>query len=243
MGPKRRDRPGAVIWARRAAIAFGALAALVLVGRIAGDRLPAVLAWVDGLGAWGPAALVAIYAVATVALVPGSLLTLAAGALFGVVWGTVYAFVGATLGATLAFLVSRYLARGRVERRLRGDPRFQKLDRAIGREGLRVAFLLRLSPVLPFALLNYALGLTRIRFVHYLAASVGMLPGTLLYVYNGRLAGEVAALGAAGAPPRGPAYYAVLGIGLAATILVTLRVTRLARRALAQAARPSLPAD
>lgn len=243
MRPKRVMRHTRGWWVRRGAMAVAAVAALVLLGRLAGGRLPAVLAWVDGLGAWGPLALIGIYAASTVLFVPGSLLTLAAGALFGVLWGTVYAFIGATLGATLAFLVSRYLARGSVERRLRGDARFQRLDRAIGREGFRVAFLLRLSPVLPFVLLNYALGLTRIRFVHYFLASFGMLPGTLLYVYNGRLAGEVAALGAAGAPSRGPWYYAFLALGLVATIVVTVRVTRIARRALQQAARPALPSD
>lgn len=240
MRSRRWSRRRVGRWLRWGALAVAAVVALVLLGRAAGSRLPGVVAWVEGLGAWGPVALIGIYAVSTVALVPGSLLTLAAGALFGVLWGTVYAFIGATLGATLAFLVSRYLARGAVERRLRADDRFRRLDRAIGREGLRVAFLLRLSPVLPFTLLNYALGVTRIRFVHYLVASLGMIPGTLLYVYNGRLAGEVVALGAAGAPSRGPVYYAFLTLGLVATVLVTVLVTRLARAALRRSA-PAVP--
>lgn len=217
-------------WWKRAAVAVIALALVLLVGRYAGGQIPALIAWVDGLGAWGPVALIAAYTLGTVALVPGSLLTLAAGALFGVVRGTVYALLGASFGAVAAFLVARYLARAPVERRLRGDPRFERIDDAIGREGLRVVFLLRLSPVFPFTLLNYALGLTRVRFADYLLGCLGMLPGTLLYVYQGKVVGEVAALGAG--MERGAGYYLVLVLGLLATVWVTVLVTRLARRAL-----------
>lgn len=213
------------------AAALGAALALVLLGRYGGAYVPRFTAWVDGLGAWGPVVFIAGYAVAAVAFVPGSILTLAAGALFGLLWGTAYALAGATLGAALAFLVSRYLARSAVERRLGRDARFAAIDRAIGGQGFRIVFLLRLSPVLPFNLLNYSLGLTRVRFVEYVAASVGMLPGTLLYVYYGKLIGDVAALGGGGVE-RGTAYYAVLALGLAATIAVTVLVTRIARRAL-----------
>jgi uncharacterized membrane protein YdjX (TVP38/TMEM64 family) len=197
--------------------------------------VPAFAAWVDGLGLWGPVVFVLGYALAVVAFVPGSLLTLAAGAIFGLGEGTLYVFVAAVLGSTGAFLVARHLARAAVERRLSGDPRFAAIDRAIGAQGRRIVFLLRLSPVFPFNLLNYALGLTRVRLGDYVAASVGMLPGTFLYVYSGKLAGDVAAAAGGAAPARGPGYYAVLGAGLAATLLVTVIVTRIARRALEQA--------
>lgn len=219
----------------RVLLVLAGVAVLVLAGRKAGALIPAFSGWVDGLGVWGPVAFVAGYALAVVAFVPGSLLTLAAGAIFGVVKGTAFVLIAATLGASAAFLVSRYLARGFVERRLEGNERFAAIDRAIGSEGRKIVFLLRLSPVFPFNLLNYALGLTRVRFADYLVASIGMLPGTLLYVYYGKVAGDVARL-AGGAPvERGAAYYGVLGLGLLATIVVTTLVTRTARRALKEA--------
>jgi uncharacterized membrane protein YdjX (TVP38/TMEM64 family) len=217
------------------ALALLVLVALVLAGRSAGAHFAAFAAWVQQQGALGPAFFIAGYAAAVVAFVPGSLLTLAAGAIFGLGWGTLYVLIAATLGASLAFLVARYVARGFIEQRLAGDPRLAAIDRAIGEEGRKIVLLLRLSPAFPFNLLNYALGLTRVRFGDYLIASVGMLPGTLLYVYSGKLAGDVATLAGGAAPARGPGYWALLAVGLVATLLVTLLVTRTARRALDQA--------
>jgi uncharacterized membrane protein YdjX (TVP38/TMEM64 family) len=214
------------------AAAAAGLALLWVLGRAAGAALPDFAAWVTSLGPLGPIAYVAAYAAATVALVPGSILTLAAGALFGIARGTVYALLGATLGAIGAFLVSRHAARRQVERRLADDPRFDRLDRAVGREGLKVVFLLRLSPLFPFTLLNYALGLTRVRLGQYVIASIGMLPGTLLYVYYGKVAGDVAAI-AAGVPvARGPWHWLLLGLGLVATLVLSVYIARLATRAL-----------
>jgi uncharacterized membrane protein YdjX (TVP38/TMEM64 family) len=218
------------------------IAALLLFGRAIAGYVPRFALAVEGLGPWGPAAFVLGYAVAAVAFVPGSLLTLAAGALFGLARGVAYAMLGATLGAIAAFVVSRYVVRGRVERRVRADPRFAAIDDAVARQGGRIVFLLRLSPVLPYNVLNYALGVTRVRLVSFALGCAGMLPGTALYVYYGKLAGDVAgAVG--GAPPRGPGYYAVLAVGLVATIAVTVLVTRLARRALKEAAPDGLTAD
>lgn len=220
---------------KTAGIALGAIVALVLLGRLVGGYLPGFALWVDSLGVWGPAAFMLGYALAVVAAAPGAVLTLAAGAIFGLLEGTAYVFVAATVGAAAAFLVARYLARGAVERRLSGNERFTAIDRAVADEGLKIVFLLRLSPIFPFNVLNYALGLTRIRFTDYLLASLGMIPGTLLYVYLGNVAGELgAALGGAGGD-RGPSYWAVLVLGLAATIAVTALVTRTARRALQRA--------
>lgn len=220
--------------AGRVLLGLAAVAALAVAGRKAGGLIPAFSAWVDGLGEWGPVAFVVGYAIAAVAFVPGSLLTLAAGAIFGLGKGTALVLIAATLGASAAFLVSRYLARDLVERRLAGNPRFAAIDRAIGTQGRKIVLLLRLSPVFPFNLLNYALGLTRVRFADYFVASIGMLPGTLLYVYYGKVAGDVARL-AGGAPvERGPEYYGVLALGLLATVVVTTLVTRTARRALEQ---------
>jgi len=219
----------------RVVAAVAVVLALLFGGRRLASLLPGVVTWIDGLGAWGPLAFVAAYAIAAVAFVPGSLLTLAAGALFGLGRGVAIAFVGATVGATLAFLVARYAARARVEQAVRGDARFAAIDRAIGRDGRRIVFLLRLSPIFPFNLLNYGLGLTTVRLRDFVVASIGMLPGTLLYVYYGKLAGDVAALAGGAAPARGVGHYAVLGLGLAATLLVTILVTRMARRALTEA--------
>ncbi len=219
----------------RIAAGLAIVAGLVLLGRSVGGAIPAFAAWVEGLGFWGPAVFIAGYALAVVAFVPASLLTLAAGAIFGLARGTLIVFAAATLGSCLAFLVSRHLARAAIERRLRGNARFAAIDRAIGAEGRKIVFLLRLSPVFPFNLLNYALGLTRVRFADYAIASFGMLPGTLLYVYSGKVAGDVAAL-AAGAPaPRGSGGTLLWVVGLAATVVVTTVVTRIARRALAAA--------
>jgi len=211
------------------------VAALIVAGRRAGALVPEFVRWVNGLGPWGPVAFVAGYIAASVALVPAALLTLAAGAIFGVVEGVAVAFVGASLGASAAFVIARYAARGRVERRIAGNERFRAIDRAIGREGRKIVLLLRLSPVFPFNLLNYALGLTRVRFIDYVLAMPGMLPGAILYVYTGKVAGDVAALAGGVAPARSAGYYGVLGLGLAATASVTVIVTRAARRALAEA--------
>ena len=220
--------------ARIALIVVG-LVALVLLGRQAGGYIPQFAQWVNGLGVWGPVVFIVGYTVAAVAFVPGSLLTLAAGAIFGLAQGVVYVFIAAVLGSSAAFLVSRYLARRAIERRLANNPRFAAIDRAIAAQGRKIVFLLRLSPVFPFNLLNYGLGLTKVSFADYVIASVGMLPGTLLYVYYGKIAGDVAALAGGAAPEKGAGYYAVLILGLVATIVVTTLVTRTARRALKEA--------
>lgn len=220
----------------RALAAVAVLALFLFLGRRFGALVPEFARWVESLGAWGPLVFIGGYAAAAVALVPGSLLTLAGGAIFGLVRGTTFVFAGALLGAVAAFLVARYLARSAVERRLAGNPGFAAVDRAVAGEGRKIVFLLRLSPVFPFSLLNYALGLTRVRFADYLVGSLGMLPGTLLYVYYGKLAGDVAAL-AGGAPmPKDARYWTLLGVGLVATVAVTAYVTRVARRALREAA-------
>ena len=215
--------------------AAAALVALILLARQTGQYIPQFAAWVEELGVWGPLVFIAGYGVAVVAFIPGSLLTLAGGAIFGLLEGTVYVFVAAVLGLAGAFLVARYAARGFVERQVQDNKRFTAIDRAVGDQGLKIVFLLRLSPVFPFNLLNYALGLSQVSFRDYLFASLGMIPGTLLYVYYGKLAGDVAALAGGAAVEKDAAYYAVLIVGLVATVVVTTFVTRLARRALKEA--------
>lgn len=222
------------------ALASLLIAALVL-GRWTGDPLPGFAAWIDTQGAWGPVAFVAGYALAVVALVPGVPLTLLGGAVFGIRDGTLLVFLGALIGSTAAFLLARFLARGAVARRIARHPRFAAMDAAVARRGVSMVFLLRLSPVFPFTYLNFALGLTRISLRDYLLASAGMLPGTLLYVYYGRLAGETAALASGAVSARGAGYYAALLLGLLATLAVARVVARIAAQALRHADGQSEP--
>jgi len=229
-GPARRRAPIVAIL-----IGLAVLILLFFWGRAAGGYLHLFALWVEGLGAWGPVAFILGYIVATIAFVPGLVLTLAAGAIFGVTRGVAFVLVGATLGGAAAFLLARYVARDAIARRIAGSTRFAAIDRAIAAQGFKIVFLLRLSPVVPFNLLNYTLGLTRVRFADFLMASIGMLPGTFLYVYYGGIIGEVAALAGGVAVDKGGGYYTVLGLGLLATIVVTVFVTRVARRALAEA--------
>lgn len=217
----------------RIALLVAAVVGLIFIGRYVSGYLPTFVTWVNSLGVWGPVVFIAGYVVAAVAFVPGSVLTLAAGAIFGLAKGVMIVFIAAVLGSAAAFLVSRYVARGAIERRLAGNTRFAAIDRAVGAHGRKIVFLLRLSPVFPFNLLNYGLGLTQVSFADFIIASVGMLPGTLLYVYYGKLAGDVAALASGSALEKGTGYYAVLLLGLVATVVVTTLVTRIARRALA----------
>ena len=189
-----------------------------------------ILAWVDSLGFWGPAVFSLIYIPATVFLLPGVLLTLGAGALFGLFWGFVLVNIGATLGATASFLIGRYVARDWVREKVKGNEKFVAIDDAIGREGWKIVFLTRLTPVLPFNLQNYAYGLTKVKLSHYFFASwIGMMPGTLLYVYLGTLAGSLATIGT---QTRTPLEWAFFIFGLVVTAGLVVYVNRVARKAL-----------
>lgn len=193
-----------------------------------GEWLRAATGWVESLGFWAPVAFIAIYAIAVVFFVPGSVLTAASGTIFGVVWGSVYVSIASVLGATLAFLIGRFIARSWVEKRIEGNNTFSAIDSAVADEGWKIVGLTRLSPVFPFTLLNYAYGVTRVKFSHYLIASwIGMLPGTVLYVYIGSL-GKAAS--EAGSKTTGE--WIGYGVGLAATLAVTVFVTKIAKRAL-----------
>ena len=186
--------------------------------------------WVAGTGAWGGLAYGLVYVVCALLFVPGSLLTIGAGLVFGVLWGTVIVSAAATATAALAFLIARHLARERVAQAARRDRRFEAIDRAVAEKGWKVVALLRLSPVVPFSLSNYLYGLTPVRFVPYLLTSwLAMLPGTLLYVWLGAAGGAAATAGRGG---RVPLEWALLGAGLLATVAVTLLLTRAARQQL-----------
>jgi uncharacterized membrane protein YdjX (TVP38/TMEM64 family) len=211
-----------------------AVALVLLVGRMvdAPSLLQRALASITALGAWGLAIFVLLYLAATVLLLPAVVLTLGAGAVFGVFKGFLAVSSGATLGATSAFLIGRYLARDAVAKRVAGSARLGAIDEAVARGGWKIVLLTRLSPAFPFVLLNYAFGLTRVSLRDYVAASwIGMMPGIALYVYIGSLAGDVAAA-AAGGRVRSAWEWALYAMGLAATVAVTVYVTRVARRAL-----------
>ena len=191
------------------------------------------LAWISGLGPVGPLIFIALYILACVLLLPGSILTLGAGVVFGVVLGSIVVSIASTIGATCAFLIGRYLARGWVAGRIAGSDKFKAIDEAVGREGWKIVLLTRLSPIFPFSLLNYAFGLTGVSLKQYFFASwLGMIPGTVMYVYIGSLAGDLATLGT-GERTRTTGEWVLYGAGLVATVVVTVFVTRLARRALA----------
>jgi len=190
--------------------------------------------WVGQMGIAGIFIFIGAYAVATVLIAPGSILTIGAGFAFGLWKGFLAVSAGATLGASLAFLVARFIAREKIEAIARRNETFRKIDNAIGKEGAILIFLLRLSPVIPFNLSNYFYGLTAVRFWPYVLASwIGMMPGTFLYVYIGA-AGKAAVSAAADGEEmkHGWQYWTFTGVGLAATIVVTVWVTKIARDAL-----------
>lgn len=196
------------------------------------DLIRSSLQWVESLGIWGGVAFMGIYIIATIAFLPASLLTLAAGVVFGVVWGSVYVFVGATLGAIAAFLVGRYLIRGWVSKKIAGNQKFVAIDQAVAEEGFKIVLLTRLSPVFPFNLLNYAFGVTGVTLKDYVLGSIGMIPGTIMYVYIGSLAGDIAKIGTANQPTDSTIQWIINIISLIATIAVTVFVTRIATKAL-----------
>jgi uncharacterized membrane protein YdjX (TVP38/TMEM64 family) len=190
------------------------------------------LQWIDSLGSVGAIAFITLYIIATVAFLPGSILTLGAGVVFGVILGSLYVFIGATLGATAAFLVGRYLARDWVSQKIEGNNKFRAIDEAVATEGFKIVFLTRLSPVFPFNLLNYAFGLTGVSLKDYFLGCIGMIPGTIMYVYIGSLAGSLARIGTEDQPTNPTVQWAIRIIGFIATVGVTVYVTRLARKAL-----------
>ncbi len=194
--------------------------------------------WVAQMGVVGVFIFIAVYAAATVLLAPGAILTIGAGFAFGLWKGFLAVSAGSTLGAALAFLVARFIAREKIEAMAKGSEKFRRIDNAIGEQGAKLVFLLRLSPVIPFNLSNYFYGLTAVRFWPYVLASwMGMMPGTFLYVYIGT-AGKAAVSAAAGGEGmrHGWQYWAFMGVGFAATIVVTIWVTKIARDALKKTA-------
>jgi uncharacterized membrane protein YdjX (TVP38/TMEM64 family) len=196
------------------------------------ELLRDALQWIESLGAVGAIAYIALYIIATVAFLPGSIVTLGAGVVFGIVLGSIYVFIGASLGATAAFLIGRYLARDWVFKKIAGNEKFRVIDEAVGKEGFKIVLLTRLSPIFPFNLLNYAFGVTGVSLKDYILGFVGMIPGTIMYVYLGSLAGSLARIGTGSQPTNPTVQWTIRIIGFIATVAVTVYVTRLARKAL-----------
>ena len=234
--PKRRETDRIEPrWRRRVNWVAAAIAAALLLwasGRAIAPRILALIAEVDRLGPAGPIAFILIYALGILALMPATVLTLAAGAIFGIVRGVLYASIGATIGSTCAFLIGRYGARRFVERRLAAMPRFAAVDRAVAARGRRIVFLLRLSPIVPFNFLNYALGLTPLSVWDFMLAGLASLPGEMMYAYWGRLSGEALVLAEQAEAPKTASYYAFLVGGLIAAVAASVLAARTARRAL-----------
>ncbi len=200
------------------------------------ELLRRALAWIDSLGPTGPVAFIIIYNLATVLFIPGALLTLGGGVIFGVIWGSIYVLIAATLGATVAFLIGRYLSRGWACQQLEAHPQLKAIDLAVARSGFKIVFLTRLCPILPFNLLNYAFGVMQLSLKDYILGSVGMIPGTVVYVYMGALVGDIATIGTeVSLSPQAEALkWAINIIGSITTVAVTVYITKLAHKALAE---------
>ena len=194
-----------------------------------------VLMQIEHLGAWGPVAFIVTYNLATVLFIPGSVLTLGGGVIFGLWWGSVYVFVAASLGATFAFVIGRYLSRDRVVKYMETYPKFKAFDRAVSQQGFKIVFLTRLCPLFPFNLLNYALGITQVSLKDYVLGFSGMIPGTVMYVYSGSLVGNIAAISTLNLPenPQAEAAKWLINIiSFTAAVAVTFSLSRMARKAL-----------
>ncbi len=202
----------------------------LMLGRFVSPWLPEFSAWVNTLGVWAPVAFVAAYVAVVVLMLPAFLLIMAAGAVFGVVKGSLLALTGAMLGGVSAFLIGRHLARDFVARRVAANPTLSAIDRVVGEDGLKLVFLLRLSPAVPFVLSNYALGVTRVRLRDFVLGTFGLLPIVATYAAYGS---------ASGAGPRSDGTPAIsptmLALGIVVTVLLGVLLARIVQKALHEA--------
>jgi uncharacterized membrane protein YdjX (TVP38/TMEM64 family) len=199
------------------------------------DWLAPLIRQIAELGRWAPLLFIAVYIVASIVLAPAFLLTFSAGAIFGLWRGTLYVYIGAVLGSSAVYALAAPLARSRLLRWVDRDPRVAAARHAVVDRSAWIMFLLRLSPLVPYNFLNYARALSGVRYRDFLVASIGMIPAIVMYVYYGKVAGDVAVLAAGVGPQRGPEYYALLIVGLITTIAATTLITRAARKAVEEA--------
>ncbi len=234
-------------WGRRRLIPIaGLVLATVVVVAILNptdEWLRAAILWIDTAGPVGLVAFGGLYIAGTILFVPATILSLAAGFLFGNAVGIALVSLCTTVGAIAAFLISRYIARQQVQALVEGRPKFQAIERAVSREGFKMAFLTRLVPILPFSILNYSFGLTRVdgrRFT--LATWLGMFPTSIAYVYLGAAAGDLTRALAMDEPP-GPGTYALWGLGFLAVVAIVWLITHRARQELREILVEDAPAD
>lgn len=202
----------------------------LVVGRLLSPWLPQFATWVHTLGAWAPFAFVGAYITVVVLMLPAFLLTMVAGAVFGMVKGSILVMTGAVVGGTTAFLLGRYVARDFVAKRVAKNEKLVAIDRVVGEDGLRLVFLLRLSPAVPFVLTNYALGVTRVKLRDFVLGTFGLLPIVLVYAAFGSASG-------AGPRPDGssPISGKIMIAGVIVTVALALFLARIAQRALNEA--------
>lgn len=184
-----------------------------------------------------PIAFIFIYNLGTLLFIPGSLLTLKGGYLFGLFWGSIYVLIAALLGAILSFLIGRYLSRNWVYKQLEKHPKFKLIDQAVAKEGWKIVLLTRLSPVFPFNLLNYGFGVTQVSVKDYILGSLGILPGTIMYVYMGSLAVNITMITTSNqftSPEVQIWQFLMQLIGLTATIFTTVYITKISQKALSK---------
>ena len=202
----------------------------ILIGRMVSPWLPGFAVWVHSLGAWGPIAFVAAYVAVVVLMLPAFLLIMAGGAVFGVTEGSLLSLVGAVIGGTSAFLIGRHYARDAVARRVASNPMLSALDRVIGEDGLKLVFLLRLSPAVPYVLSNYALGITRVRLRDFFIGTFGLAPIVVTYAAYGSASG-----GTPNAEGSGAVSPMMFAVGIAVTVLLGLLLARMVQKALREA--------
>ena len=196
------------------------------------ESLQNLLQWIQDLGTIGYLIFIFVYMLSAVFLIPASILTLGAGVIFDVIEGSILVSIASIAGAILAFLIGRYFARGWGAKQIENYPKFKAVDEAVAKEGWKIVGLTRLSPIFPFVVLNYAFAITQVSLKGYAIASwIGMLPGTVMYVYIGSLIGNIATLGAGGRE-KTPLEWALYIVGLIATVLVSVYVTKISRQAL-----------
>ncbi|WP_413198620.1 TVP38/TMEM64 family protein [Nostoc piscinale] len=215
------------------------VAALVITARFLNFSVffTNLVTYVNSLGIWGIVAYIGIYNLATLLFIPGSVLTLKAGCLFGVFWGSVYVLIAAIIGAVLAFMIGRYFSRNWVSKQIEQHPKLKAIDVAVAKEGWKIVLLTRLCPLFPFNLLNYFFGVTQVSLKDYILGSFGILPGTVMYVYMGTLAGNLAMtnMSSQTLTPEAKTYQLIMQIiGLIATVAVTIYITKIAQKALSQ---------
>lgn len=215
--------------AKALGVAVPIIAGLAL-GRLVSPWLPEFAAWVNTLGVWAPIGYVVAYVAVVILMLPAFLLIMAGGAVFGVVKGAMLALTGAMIGGTGAFLIARYFARSFVERRVAANPTLSALDRVVGEDGLKLVFLLRLSPAVPFVLSNYALGITKVRLRDFVLGTVGLAPIILTYAAYGSASG--AGPRADGSPAVSPV---MLTLGIIVTVVLGLLLARIVQKALREA--------